>query len=188
LKDPFEKKKMIATTRMFGRPVTALSEIKEAVATYVTRAAEKLRRQHGAAGLMDVFVVWKPAIMVRGQYHTESAYRQFRLPVATSDTRLLISYAMPLVETLYVKDRRYIKAGVILRAIVSEDAVQGNLFYEENPIGDKNLLKAIDNINFGLREDMVKFGAAGVQRNWKMRHEHRSKRYTNRWGELYEVC
>lgn len=188
LKDPLEKKKMIATTRMFGRPVTALSEIKEAVATYVTRAAEKLRRQYGAAGSMDVFVVWKPAGMVRGQYYTESAYLHYSLPVATSDTRLLIGYAMPLVENLYVEDRRYIKAGVILSAIVSEDAVQGNLFYKENPVGDKKLLSAIDNINFGLREDMVKFGAAGVQRNWKMRHEHRSKRYSNRWDELYEVC
>ena len=149
LKDPLEKKKMIATTRMFGRPVTALSEIKEAVATYVTRAAEKLRRQHGAAGSMDVFVVWKPASMVRGQYYTESAHRHYSLPVATSDTRLLIGYAMPLVENLYVEDRRYIKAGVILSAIVSEDAVQGNLFYDENPVGDKKLLSAIDNIKIG---------------------------------------
>ena len=187
LKDPLEKKKMIATTRMFGRPVTALSEIKEAVATYVTRAAEKLRRQHGAAGSIDVFVVWKPVNIIRGEYQTESAYQHYRLPVATSDTRFIIGYTMPLVEALFIKDRRYIKAGVILGDIVSEDAVQGNLFYEETCVGDKILLKAIDNINFGIREDMVKFGAAGVKRNWKMRHEHRSKRYTNRWEELYEV-
>jgi len=48
LKDPLEKKKMIATTRMFGKPVFDLESLKEAVATYVARAAEKLRRQYGS--------------------------------------------------------------------------------------------------------------------------------------------
>ncbi|MBK7433689.1 MAG: hypothetical protein IPI66_07150 [Chitinophagaceae bacterium] len=40
MKDPLEKKKMIATTRMFGKPVYNLPELKEAVATYTARAAE----------------------------------------------------------------------------------------------------------------------------------------------------
>ncbi len=52
-------KKMIATTRMFGQPAKTLQEIKEAVATYTSRAAEKLRRQHSAAKYISVFVVAK---------------------------------------------------------------------------------------------------------------------------------
>ena len=40
-----EMKKLIATTRMFGKPVFELRELREAVATYITRAAEKLRRR-----------------------------------------------------------------------------------------------------------------------------------------------
>ena len=43
MKDPLKQKKMIATTRMFGKPVKELSDLKEAVATYTSRAAEKLR-------------------------------------------------------------------------------------------------------------------------------------------------
>lgn len=50
-------KKMIATTRMFGIPVKNIEEIKEAVATYTSRAAEKLRRQRSAATIINVFVV-----------------------------------------------------------------------------------------------------------------------------------
>ncbi|NCW13454.1 MAG: Y-family DNA polymerase [Chitinophagia bacterium] len=46
---PRTEKKMIATTRMFGREVTQWQEIEEALATYATRASEKLRRQHSAA-------------------------------------------------------------------------------------------------------------------------------------------
>jgi DNA polymerase V len=187
IKDPLEKKKMIATTRMFGRPVTALQEVKEAVAAYVTRAAEKLRRQYGAAATMDVFVVWKPQNIIPGAYRTEAAYRHFRLPVATADTRHLIRYAMPLAESLFTDGQRYIKAGVILGEIVPDASIQGNLFHEADDTTDKKLLRAIDNINFSMREDVVKFGSLGVQRNWKMRQEHRSKKYTTRWEELFEI-
>src|SRR5437762_865103 len=59
MEDEFDEKKMIATTRMFGTPVTELKDIKEAVATYTSRAAEKLRRQRSAASVISVFVVPK---------------------------------------------------------------------------------------------------------------------------------
>ncbi len=50
---------MIATTRMFGEPVNSISDIKEAIATYTSRAAEKLRRQQCAASTISVFIVAK---------------------------------------------------------------------------------------------------------------------------------
>ena len=53
----YKDKKMIATTRMFGDAVTQLSDIKEAISTYTSRAAEKLRRQYSAATMINVFVV-----------------------------------------------------------------------------------------------------------------------------------
>lgn len=37
-------RKGIAVTRSFGNPVTSWSEMREAIATYATRAAEKMRR------------------------------------------------------------------------------------------------------------------------------------------------
>ncbi len=52
-------KKMITTTRMFGQPVTQLNDVKEAIATYTSRAAEKLRRQQSAARTIYIFVVPK---------------------------------------------------------------------------------------------------------------------------------
>ena len=49
------------------------------------------------------------------------------------------------------------------------------------------LMEMIDNINFSLRDDVVKFAASGTKRDWKMRVEMRSPRYTTRWEEMYEV-
>lgn len=39
-------RKSIIASRSFGRPVTTLQEMEEAVASYVPRAAEKMRRQY----------------------------------------------------------------------------------------------------------------------------------------------
>ena len=45
----------------------------------------------------------------------------------------------------------------------------------------------IDNVNFSMRNDIIKFAASGTKRDWKMRQELRSKRFTTRWEELFEV-
>ena len=49
------------------------------------------------------------------------------------------------------------------------------------------LMGMIDNVNFSMRNDVLKFAASGTTRDWKMRQELRSPRYTARWDELYEV-
>ena len=46
-------RKSIMASRSFGRPVTALAELREAVASYTARAAEKLRRQNLATAQPD---------------------------------------------------------------------------------------------------------------------------------------
>jgi DNA polymerase V len=187
MQDPLEMKKMIATTRMFGRPVTALSDIKEAVATYASRAAEKLRRQLSAASHIDVFVVTNGKQNQKYHYNPQMRHQSMTLPQPSSQTNDLIGYAIPLVEQLYQPGYKYQKAGVILSGLVPESSIQASLFKNEKKHNGKKLLEAVDNINFSQRDDMVKFVATGLKRNWKMRQELRSKRYTSRWNELFEI-
>jgi DNA polymerase V len=186
MKDPLKSKKMIATTRMFGKPVFELKQLKEAVATYTTRAAEKLRRQHAAAKIINVFVVtndygndYQYAPRTRGTYTT--------LPAASSITHELISHALPLVEQLFKKGSRYLKAGVMLSGIVPDTAVQSNMFEPPAPGNMRKLMSMIDNVNFSMRDDVVKFAAAGTAKNWKMRQEKRSARFSTRWEEIKTV-
>ena len=180
-------KKMIATTRMFGKPVKNINDIKEAVATYASRAAEKLRRQQSAANIISVFVV--PKEQSHNTYFRQgpmiSSY--VTLPVATSSTNELIKPAVQLVDKLYEHGRLYKKAGVMLSGLVSDTTIQGNLFVAEKDNGKRLLMDMIDNINFSQRDDVLKFAASGTKRNWKMRMEMRSPRYTSRWEELFEV-
>ncbi len=187
LKDPLETKKMISSTRMFGKAVYTLQELKEAVASYTSRAAEKLRRQGYAAGIIDVFVVTNGAAAGEYAYDPRSDHRYIILPRATSFTNELISFALPLLDQLFRPGFKYQKAGVILGQLVPDEAVQGDLFAGEARKNQKQLMETVDNIIFSMRGHVLKYAASGLTRNWKMRQEMRSGRYTTRWEELYEI-
>lgn len=187
MKDPLETKKMIATTRMFGQPVYELNDIKEAIATYVARAAEKLRRQFSAAQTIQVFLVTNGTRQGKYEYNPQSRYLYSTLAEASSDTSTLMRHALPLAEKLFQPGFKYLKGGVILSGLVPAKAIQANLFLENHQQHNKALLEAVDNINFSHRDDVVKYVASGLKRNWKMRQELRSKRYTTRWDELYKI-
>lgn len=187
MNDELVTKKMIATTRMFGQTVTALKDIQEAVATYTSRAAEKLRRQQSAAGVISVFLVARPPKTATADYqHGLSVSRYTILPNPTAFTNELIKPAVQLATDIYQKGTPYSKAGVILSSLVPDTAIQGNLFVPQKGIG-RYLMEMVDNINFGMRDDVLKFAASGTKRNWKMRREFHSPRYTTRWNELYEI-
>lgn len=186
MEEELVNKKMIATTRMFGSPVGDIASIKEAVATYTSRAAEKLRRQHSAAKIVSVFIVSKAEnhnVDFHGATHGDSA----TLPTATSFTNELIKPAVEIIDRLFKEGTLYKKAGVMLSGIIPDDSIQGNLFLSSGKNGERKLMDMIDNVNFSQRDDVLKFAASGTTRDWKMRQELRSPRYTTRWNELFEV-
>lgn len=187
MKDPLEVKKMIATTRMFGKAVYTRTEIRQAVAAYTARAAEKLRRQGHAAALIDVFVVTNEKQGEMYTYDPRSDHRYVELSRATSNTNELQQYALPLVDELYRPGVKYLKAGVILSHLVPDEAIQTDLFSAAPNVHYKKLMEAIDNINFSTRGDMVRFMASGMARQWKMKQEMCSKKFTTRWEELYNI-
>ena len=131
LKDPLEKKKMISCTRMFGRPVYTLEELRESVATYIARAAEKLRRQGFSAGVIDVFAVTNGSRGGEYVYDPRTDHRYVMLPKATSYTTELMEYALPLVDQLFRPGQKYLKAGVIMGQLVPDDA--GSRIFSHSP-------------------------------------------------------
>lgn len=180
-------KKMITTTRMFGSPVTELSDIKEALATYTARAAEKLRRQHSAASVINVFVVPKEEHKTNSFSRGPTVGTHTILPSPTVLTHELIKPAMKMAERIFQPGRSYKKAGVILSGLVPDTSIQSNLFEAPSKSIGRFLMDMMDNINFSMRNDVVKFASTGIKRNWKMRQEFHSPRYTTRWEEIYEV-
>jgi DNA polymerase V len=187
MEDPLVSKKMIACTRMFGHTVTSLNDIREAIATYTARAAEKLRRQHCAAYIISAFVVSKePAADAERFRHGQQYSAYHVLDAPTFYTHELIKPAAKIASELYKEGMAYKKAGVMLSGLVPAAAVQTGLF---TPVKEENrkLMEALDNINFSMRDDKVKYATSGTEHNWKMQRNFHSPRYTTRWDELFRI-
>jgi DNA polymerase V len=183
---PRTSKKMIATTRMFGRTISEWQEIEEALATYATRTAEKLRRQHSAAYGVSVFLLKKtpPQTDISHYHHGRQVSGYVKLDNPSNLTPDIIKAVVALGKSLYEQGELYKKAGVILSDFVPDNALQTNLFVAPRDQNRKKLMNVIDNMNAAFRDDILKFATSGTQKNWKMRSERRSKRYTTRWDEL----
>ena len=190
MEDERTQKKMIATTRMFGRKVYDLQEIREAIATYTARAAEKLRRQFSAAGYLSVFIISHAP----GQRHGMAYDNHCTLDKPSADSSVLIHKALELVNAIFKPGLVYKKAGVVLGDIVPESARQGSLFDSNSSNDNLPLMLAIDNINFSCppahqpqHDSILRFAASGTNRGWKMKQEFRSPRYTTKWREMPKV-
>ena len=177
------RKKEIASSRSFGAPVVSLTDLKQAVALFVTRAAEKLRRQRSLARLLTVYLMTNP-FKKEPQYYNALP---IRLPVPTSSTPELICYAMRGVEAMFRPGFRYKKAGVVLSEFTGDAVIQGHFFDEQDRPRSIRLMRALDRINTRMGAGTLKFAAVGTKQRWKMRQEYRSPAYTTRWDQLISV-
>lgn len=183
-----DHKQHIASTRSFGKPVTTLVELKEAIATYTSRAAEKLRSQKSATGGIYVFArTYKDDNDRSGRGDRAKEGRGIYTPLvyATDSTNELIKYAMEAAERIFREGLYYKKTGVVLSSFVPQDSIQQHLF-ETNNDNPKNkaISKALDDINKRMGIDTINFAANGVNTNWKMRCELRSPCYTTKWSDI----
>ena len=119
--------------------------------------------------------------------YARSIHNRTILETATSLTHQLIKPAICLVGQMFQEGTTYKKAGVMLSGLEPDQSIQGNLFGQASAHSDRFLMAAIDNVNFGIREDTVKYASSGMKRNWKMRQELRSPRASTRWHEMRKV-
>jgi len=173
-------KQSIVCSRTFGGPVTAYAALREAVATYTTVAAEKLRNDHSLARTVHVFLMTNPFQQHQEQY-ANSAIRT--LPVPTAYTPDLLRAALDGLAEVYRPGYQYKRTGVMLAEIVRDSPVQMDLFAAD-PSKFKRLMKTMDRINREWGRDTLHFAASGITRDWKMHQKHLSPRYTTHWDEL----
>nr|WP_242049430.1 MULTISPECIES: DUF4113 domain-containing protein [unclassified Leptolyngbya] len=174
-------KQSTAVTRSFGTPVTTLDRLQSALASYASRAAEKLRSQRQVARHMQIF--WHTN---RHQAHPRSWSVTIALPVDTHDPRDLIHAIDPAVERLYQAGHLIAKAGIILYELQPEQVSQPDLFQRPNP-RSKALMRAMDTINRRYGARTIYLAACGTRTPWALKAERRSPRYTTCWRELWTV-
>ena len=182
LEDVAPAKQQIMSSRSFGSPVTTLAELREAVASYVSRAAEKLRAQGSVSAAVQVYIQTNRFKESDLQY---SEGLVVPLPDPTDDTRLLSRAATLGLGLIFKPGYQYKKAGIMLTLISDKAKRQQTLF--DDPLQraqSAKLMAAMDAINAEFGRDTVRTGANGTEKRWAMRSENRSPRFTTRWDEL----
>lgn len=182
----FEKpRKGLCCSRSFGRPVTTIEEIGEAVAMHCARGGEKLRRQHLAASHLTVFV--STSRFRQNPDKIYSAAASWRLPFPTSYTPALVAAARELLGRVYKPGFVYNKAGVFLTDIVADAERQQSMLVRIDDERLARLMEAVDGINRKHGHHTVRPLAMGHERGWEMRRGQLSGRYTTRLDEVLRV-
>jgi DNA polymerase V len=177
------QRKSICCSRSFGRGVTELTELREAVCSYITRAAEKLRRRKLAASYLSVFIR-------TNQFNADAKYsggHGATISPATSNTLKLNHLAQQLLVRCYKRGFSYWKAGVLLEGLVTVDCIQGDLFQAADTPRQKALMRAVDRVNQRFGRGAIYLAGQGIKPRWQMRREMLSPRFTTCWEELPRV-
>ena len=174
-------KQQIISSRSFGRYVTELAELEQAVSTYVSYAAFKLRKQGSVASTLHVYIRTNPHKTDAPRY---SQGITMGLHQATDDTRMLVATAFCGLHSIYREGYQYQKAGVMLSDISSVNIQQGDLFAESAPPRSASLMPILDKINRKMGRGAIKLGSDGIQQDWMMRTSNKSPAYTTRWDDL----
>ncbi|MBE7423806.1 MAG: Y-family DNA polymerase [Zoogloeaceae bacterium] len=179
LEETAPAKQQIMSSRAFGAYVYDLAGLEEAVATYIGRAAEKLRRQGSLAGAVQVYVRTNPFKADHPQYQ-----RGLTVPLAepSDDTRLLVRAALLGLKCLYKPGYAYQKAGVMLMDLTDASHMQAALFDADR--SNPAVMRVMDRINAYWGRGTLRLAAEGVDPAWRMRRGMMSPCYTTRWSEL----
>lgn len=177
-----DERKQIMCSRGFGRPVSSLKELEEAVSTYVTRASERLRLNNLYCGFLQVFIQTH-------QHKENPIYRQAHLKLnpISNEVTTLTQKALSLLPSLFESGLLYAKAGVILSDLHNEGEKQLSLFDSQIPRTENNVSNLIDQINKRFGQDTLKIASCGTKKAWTLRSQFKSPAYTTRWSDLPKI-
>jgi DNA polymerase V len=177
-----QQQKSIMSTRSFGRPVTELTELSEALSSYAARAAEKLRAKKLLVGEVTIYIRTNHFSKSQLQYNIS---QHISLLQPTNLTNLLIKEVQDLLTVIYKNGYLYKKAGVIFHNLVPETDFQTGLFVSQKQT-EKGLamIRALDAIRHKMGDQYIHFAAEGIKKEWSVRSEMRTPRYTTSWNEL----
>ena len=176
-------RKSCCTTRSFGKLLTNLEDIEQAVTTFARRAAERIRSESLAASCVSVFVRTIP-FDKKSAYYSNGASRTLSHP--THDSITIIETALLLIKRIFKNNYQYKKAGVLLSGLCDDSEIQETLF-EKNYNQNSDLMSAIDAINYRYGRDTLQMASECKVGNWKQKRENCTGNYTTQIDRLLLV-
>lgn len=175
-------KQQIISSRSFGQEVESFEDLREAVLSYIARAAEKLRSQESIAGAVQVFIHTNLFKLNQPSYSRSFLYP---LPTPTDDTLMLGRHAVAGLGRIYRKGYRYKKAGVMLTDLSPKAMRQATLFDDTTAQERRERLNAaLDRVNLKYGRGTAAVAGAGIRKVWTMQRGNLSPEYTTSWEGL----
>jgi len=172
----------ICVSRSMGKHVTDKNELRAALSSHAVTAAAKLRKFKLFASSLIVFINTDGFRKEHAQYHKSI---QIKLPQHTSDTEVILKYAMFALDNIYKGGYKYKKTGIILENFLhSSDHQQLNLFEETSSLKSSKCTKVADEINKKFGSGAIKFGSQGFLTGWKPKDDMAPQSYTTCLAEL----
>ncbi|MFH3100951.1 Y-family DNA polymerase [Citrobacter freundii] len=178
-------KQEIVCSRSFGERITDYDAMRQAICSYASRAAEKLRGEHQYCRFISTFVKTSPFALNEAYYGNSASVKLF---TPTQDSRDIIAAATRSLDAIWKGGHRYQKAGVMLGDFFSQGIAQLNLFDDNVPRrGSEKLMEVLDHLNAKEGRGALYFAGQGIQQQWAMKREMLSPRYTTRYSDLLVV-
>jgi DNA polymerase V len=166
-------------SRSFGRRVKDKQELIEAITSYTSRAAERMRKQESVATSLYVYIRTSPHDNKK-QYANGVNIPLFQ---PSDDTMVLTNAALLGLDYIFREGFDYQKAGVTLCNLTSKHQKQGSLF---NGTISHSRMNVMDTINQRWK-GKLKLGSEGVTKEWEMKSQFKSRNYTTNWDQLLTV-
>ncbi|HBQ4439819.1 Error-prone [Klebsiella pneumoniae] len=178
-------KQEIVCSRSFGGRITEYHEMRQAICSYASRAAEKLRGEHQYCRFISAFIKTSPFALNEPYYGNSASVKLF---TPTQDSRDIITAATKCLDVIWRDGHRYQKAGVMLGDFYSQGVAQLNLFDANAPRkNSEKLMEVLDHLNAKDGRGTLYFAGQGIQTAWQMKREMLSPRYTTRIQDVLVV-
>lgn len=181
--DRASDKQSITVSRSFAHELTDLESLNEALITFVSMAAEKLRNQGSVVAQMSIYILTNRHREDQPQHYEN---RIIRFDTPTDSTLEMASAAASALGGLFRPGYRYKKAGVTLLEISSSDQIQSQLFDPIDREKHKALMTTIDSLNSAHGRSTIMLASQAATYS-QTTHDHLSPRYTTNWDEIMTI-
>lgn len=177
-------KQSITTSRTFATAITDQTLLEEQIANFCAHCARQLRMQKSVAQQLYVYA-HTSAFRTDIEQHYLSEL--VTLPVATSNTQELISYALAAFRRAFRPRALYKKAGVVLLKIIPETAVVPDMFDTKDRDKDKRLQRVLDHIDDRHGKRAILLGSQMTSTQPVYKTEHKSPLYTTDLSDIITI-
>ncbi|NBO22590.1 Y-family DNA polymerase [bacterium] len=154
-------KKNIASTRSFGQDINSFDQIAEAMYSYIKSGVKKLLDNEISPNRATIFLCGN---VHKGEKHYSS--KQIQFTKQTREVSEIWSQVYPHLKKMFNTQKKYKKCGIIFNDLMPESITQGSLFQSS--------------------VQMVQ-PPVNVEKEWEMRQDFMSQRYTTKWDEIPKV-